>query len=331
MTMYRKELNEEDWKKPKQTKDKDNLVAFTPPGKHFTAAGREFFNCLFFFMQACNDRGVAPVCWNWQYILMQMLEMMGGSDFEKRCLANLICLILSSASTDKSCIQSTKNLKDNGYLDIDKLANADVDVIAGLIQGGGIHNEKAQWLIDLAKHLKNNCDYRVPRTYDGLIAIKGVNRKTALLMLTEVFGELCGIPSDSHIQHAIYAYWLFDETKGCSKVGADYAEAALREWIPQHRLPQTNKVFGSFAQLFTQDLTNVSTDEQQKTADGAMDAILDYLSGKKQVEMIWTAIFLVRKHYKMVKENKEAAEKAARAKAQKEKENSKEGEGAESI
>jgi endonuclease-3 len=78
------------------------------------------------------------------------------------------------------------------------LARLDTRRIARLIFPAGFYKTKAVTLRELGRTLVNEHDGAVPDTLDGLLALKGVGRKTANLVLTLGFGKP-GICVDTHV------------------------------------------------------------------------------------------------------------------------------------
>jgi endonuclease III len=106
----------------------------------------------------------------------------------------------------------------------------------------------------MAKQIKAEHYGIVPCDYDKLINMKGVNRKSAMLLLTEVYGQFLGITSNVHVKNAVFAYELMQSEEGANQVDAEIAESSMRVWMFQHHFPRANKIYGSFAQLFTNTL-----------------------------------------------------------------------------
>jgi endonuclease-3 len=90
----------------------------------------------------------------------------------------------------------------------------------------GFYRNKARTLIQVCTILREEYGGAVPDTLDALLALPGVGRKTANLVLTRGFGKL-GICVDTHV-HRICNRWGYLETKTPEKT-----EFALRERLPE--------------------------------------------------------------------------------------------------
>ena len=114
-------------------------------------------------------------------------------------------------------------------------------------------------------------------------------------MDTEIFGFFTGIPADKHVWQAVFAYSLVISMKGAPQITAEAAECSLRQWVEHHRLPMVNKIFGSFAQLFT-DTLNRPTDRKE-CARTICSAVGDYLHQEFHIALVFGAMWNVRRHY----------------------------------
>lgn len=68
-------------------------------------------------------------------------------------------------------------------------ANAKLETVEQLIKSCGLYHSKAKDLIALGKVLDEKYDGRVPDTMEELTALPGIGRKTANLILGDVYGK----------------------------------------------------------------------------------------------------------------------------------------------
>ena len=292
---------EADYSPPQLVNRKLNKTEYSHPGKEFVSMGLELQQVMNIFNTACDDRNIAALRWNWRCELLDALGMLECTDIGELLLANTCCINLSCATPDGSCIAATANLKKQELLSIDKLANATVAEVMEAIKVAGIHKTRAQQLIAMAQCVRDNHGGIIPCDYSVLEKLNGFGRKTCLLLTTEVFGLFNGIPTDKHVLEGVLAHNLVRVNKGDPKLDAKRAEACLREWVPHSRQPQINRVFGSFAQLFTQDLTTPESVRSNEMGLKVMRAMMDYLHKPHHLELIWCAISMVRAHYRSKK------------------------------
>ncbi len=98
----------------------------------------------------------------------------------------LIAGRLSSQCTDKRVNIVTKTLF-NKYQTIDSFANANIYDIQNIIKPCGLFNVKANNIIEMCKIIITNFKGEIPNTIDELVTLPGIGRKTANLIMGEIF------------------------------------------------------------------------------------------------------------------------------------------------
>lgn len=254
------------------------------------------------FLTSCDFRNIAPARWHWEHKLFSTLELLDARDYQLRLRAMLVCLILSAATTDDACIECTGELHKAGLLDFSQLATASVETIIPFIKKCGIQNQRAQYLKDTAKMIMSAPNNgMVPSTYKGLMALPGVARKTTILMLNEGFGFFAGIGTDKHVMEGAkcFGFWYDETTKNKDSTGftSEHVESSLREWIGACHHKDVNKIFGSFAQLFTQELSSIKTEDQRLKMFAVLRALGDFISMPYHLELFWFMVKKLRAHY----------------------------------
>lgn len=109
----------------------------------------------------------------------------------------LVATILSAQSTDKTVNQITPTLFKKYPA---AMAKADINELEALIRPSGFFHNKAKNLQACAAAIANDYHGEVPRTMEELIALPGVGRKTANVVLGNAFGINAGVVVDTHIQ-----------------------------------------------------------------------------------------------------------------------------------
>jgi len=109
----------------------------------------------------------------------------------------LVATVLSAQSTDQRVNSVTPALF-AAYPDAAALAAADRAQLEELIKPAGLYRSKAQNIIGLAQAICDKHGGEVPRTLDELVALPGVGRKTANVVLGNAFG-VPGIAVDTHV------------------------------------------------------------------------------------------------------------------------------------
>jgi len=106
------------------------------------------------------------------------------------------------------------------------MLDIDEEELASLIYPVGFYRNKARTIRQVCEQLLAHDQGKVPADLEQLLALPGVGRKTANLVLTKGYG-LPGICVDTHV-HRICNRWGYVHTKT-----PDQTEFALREKLPQ--------------------------------------------------------------------------------------------------
>ena len=109
----------------------------------------------------------------------------------------LVATILSAQSTDDQVNRVTPKLFER-LPTPEKMASARLDTIASLIRSTGLHRHKAKNIRNGARALIENHAGKVPKSLKALVALPGVGRKTANVVLNAAFG-IPGVVVDTHV------------------------------------------------------------------------------------------------------------------------------------
>lgn len=112
------------------------------------------------------------------------------------------------------------------FPDIDSLAEADVAEIERIVRPCGLGNSKARDISACMKMLRDEFGSQVPDDFDALLRLPGVGRKSANLIMGDVFGKPA-IVTDTHCIRLVNRIGLVDGIKEPKKV-----EMALWKLIP---------------------------------------------------------------------------------------------------
>jgi len=111
----------------------------------------------------------------------------------------LAATILSAQCTDERVNMVTPHLFER-YPDAHAMAEADQDELQEIIRSTGFFRNKASNLIGMARAVVENHDGVVPGEMDPLVKLPGVGRKTANVVLGNVFGKDEGVVVDTHVK-----------------------------------------------------------------------------------------------------------------------------------
>lgn len=112
------------------------------------------------------------------------------------------------------------------FPDVDALAAADPADVEAIVRPCGLGKSKARDICACMKVLKENYGGRVPEDFDALLALPGVGRKSANLIMGDVFGKPA-IVTDTHCIRLTNRIGLVDGIKDPKKV-----EMALWKLVP---------------------------------------------------------------------------------------------------
>lgn len=136
----------------------------------------------------------------------------------------LVAVRLSAQCTDARVNLVTPALFDK-YKTLDDYCNADVKDIENLIHSCGFYKSKAQSIKDMAIGVRDRFGGVVPDNIDDLITLNGVGRKTANLIVGDIYGKE-SIVVDTHMIRISNRIGLVSE-KDPKKI-----EFALKKIIP---------------------------------------------------------------------------------------------------
>ncbi len=137
----------------------------------------------------------------------------------------LVAVRLSAQCTDARVNLVTPALFEK-YKTLDDYCNADVKDIERLIHSCGFYKSKAASIIDMAVGIRDRFNGVVPDTIEELITLNGVGRKTANLIVGDVYGKE-SIVVDTHMIRISNRIGLVSE-KDPKKI-----EFALKKIIPK--------------------------------------------------------------------------------------------------
>ena len=111
----------------------------------------------------------------------------------------LVAVVLSAQTTDVAVNKLTPALFAR-YPDAKSLARAEQKDVEEIIARIGMFRQKSKNIIGLARGIVEKHGGDVPQTLDELVALPGVGRKTANVVLGVAFGKPEGVVVDTHVQ-----------------------------------------------------------------------------------------------------------------------------------
>ncbi len=140
-----------------------------------------------------------------------------------------VATILSAQCTDARVNEVTSTLFEK-YRTAADYANADPEVLQEEIRSTGFFRNKTRSIISFAQSLVDEHGGVVPDTMDELVALAGIGRKTANVILGSGFGINEGIVVDTHVKRVSNLLGLTGESDP-EKIERDLMElVAQDEW-----------------------------------------------------------------------------------------------------
>lgn len=121
----------------------------------------------------------------------------------------LVSVILSAQCTDIMVNKVTAKLFTK-YKNLDDYVSADLKEFESDIRPTGFYHNKAKNILAAAKLIKSKFKGEVPKTMEEILAIPGVARKTANVVLGNAYGVIEGIAVDTHVHRLSQRLRLVD-------------------------------------------------------------------------------------------------------------------------
>jgi endonuclease-3 len=141
-------------------------------------------------------------------------------------LYQLMVMVVLSAQDSDANINKIAPILFEAYPNMESLAVSNVEALIPYISKVRNFGTKANWLIEIAQTIQK--DENIPLTMDGLVALKGIGRKSANVILREAKIPAEGIIADLHVIRVAPRIGLIPETKDGIK-----AEKQLMQVLPK--------------------------------------------------------------------------------------------------
>ncbi|WP_203263862.1 endonuclease III [Streptococcus uberis] len=145
----------------------------------------------------------------------------------------LIAVILSAQTTDKAVNKVTPVLWAK-YPNLEDLANANLTDVELILKSIGLYKTKARNIIKTAQILVDNYNGQVPKTHKELETLPGVGRKTANVVLGEVYA-IPGIAVDTHVSRVAKRLNISSQDADVKEIEADLMQKIpKKDWVISH-------------------------------------------------------------------------------------------------
>jgi endonuclease-3 len=158
---------------------------------------------------------------NWEIKLKPILKKYKGKKhpLDYQNTYQLLVMVVLSAQDSDANINSISPVLFEKYPTLNSLSKTDIETFLPYISKVRNHGTKAQWLLEIAKTIKE--DKNIPLTMKELTALKGIGRKSANVILRETGKPAEGIIADLHVIRVAPRIGVIKESKDGNKVEKD--------------------------------------------------------------------------------------------------------------
>lgn len=157
-------------------------------------------------------------------------ELNFSNNFELLC-----SVMLSAQTTDKAVNKITPTLFSSYPTSLD-LSNADVLDVEKIIRPLGLSKVKSKNLVEISKQIEEKFNSIVPNSYEELIKLPGIGRKTANVVLAVGF-NIPRIAVDTHVKRVAIRLGLAGEKANELDVEKNLMDMLDKSiWIDAHHL-----------------------------------------------------------------------------------------------
>ncbi len=141
----------------------------------------------------------------------------------------VVAVMLSAQCTDERVNKTTPTLFKKCKT-IEDFANIDIKELEDIIHPCGFYRNKAKNIKLCANQILNKFNGEVPSNMDDLLSLAGVGRKSANVILLEVFGIATGIAVDTHCKRISNRLGISSE-KDPNKIEQDLLKQINKKYL----------------------------------------------------------------------------------------------------
>lgn len=130
---------------------------------------------------------------------------------EHHSLYQLLVMVVLSAQVSDASINKIAPVFFKAYPNLDSLAESNLNALIPFISKVRNFLNKGKWILEIAQTIKK--DENIPLTMDALVALKGIGRKSANVIMREAKVPAEGIIADLHVIRVAPRIGLIPETK----------------------------------------------------------------------------------------------------------------------
>ena len=187
----------------------------------------------------------------------------------------MVMVVLSAQDSDANINKIAPTLFE-AYPNMETLAVSNEEALFAYISKVRNFGTKAKWLLEIAQTIKK--DENIPLTMEGLVALKGIGRKSANVIMREAKVPAEGIIADLHVIRVAPRIGLITETKDGIK-----AEKQLMQVLPK-------EIWGEIGMVIS-FLGREICRPQPKCPECPINSICEYYKKNKRVKVIHSLPF----------------------------------------
>jgi len=138
----------------------------------------------------------------------------------------LVMVVLSAQDSDANINKVAPPLFE-AFPTLKSLSESSIEELIPYITKVRNYNTKASWLIEIAQNLKE--DKNIPTTMDELVALKGIGRKSANVIMREAEVPAEGIVCDLHVIRVAPRIGIVKESKDGNKIEKELMKVLPKE------------------------------------------------------------------------------------------------------
>lgn len=166
---------------------------------------------------------------NWNQELEPLLLKYKGKKhpLDYKNLYQLIVMVVLSAQDSDANINKIAPVLFEVYPNMKSLSVSNTEALITHISKVRNFGTKANWLIEMAQTLQE--DKNIPTTMNELVALKGIGRKSANVIMREAGAAAEGIIADLHVIRVAPRIGLISESKDGNKVEKQLMQVLAKE------------------------------------------------------------------------------------------------------
>ncbi len=166
---------------------------------------------------------------NWSEKLQPLIEKYRGKKHPlnyENIYQLMVAVVLSAQDSDANINKIAPAFFEK-FPNLESLAVSSIEDVLPLVSKVRNFNTKASWLIEIAQTLKTNDN--IPTKLDDLVALKGIGRKSANVIMREMKAPAEGIIADLHVIRVAPRIGLIPESKDGNKVEKQLIQVLPKE------------------------------------------------------------------------------------------------------